>query len=117
KLGTGVTCPIGRVHPAVLAQAAATAASMMPGRFFFGVGTGENLNEHILGQRWPSVGERQDMLEEAVEVMRLPWAGGNHSDRGRPGRAPPRAAAPPPLRAGRRAGDAGDAGPEAGPRT
>jgi coenzyme F420-dependent glucose-6-phosphate dehydrogenase len=83
KLGTGVTCPIGRVHPAVLAQASATAAAMMPGRFFFGVGTGENLNEHILGQRWPSVAERQDMLEEAVEVIRLLWLGGNHSHRGR----------------------------------
>lgn len=48
-LSTGVTCPTIRIHPAIIAQAAATAASMMPGRFFLGVGTGENLNEHILG--------------------------------------------------------------------
>jgi coenzyme F420-dependent glucose-6-phosphate dehydrogenase len=53
RLGTGVTCPIIRIHPAIIAQAAATAAAMMPGRFFLGVGTGENLNEHILGDRWP----------------------------------------------------------------
>jgi len=48
---------------------------MMPGRFFLGVGTGENLNEHVLGDRWPSSGERLEMLEEAVEVMRLLWRG------------------------------------------
>ena len=51
RLGTGVTCPTTRYHPAIVAQAAATAAAMMPGRFFLGVGTGENLNEHILGVR------------------------------------------------------------------
>src|SRR5207253_5644144 len=51
RLGTGVTCPIMRIHPAIVAQAAATAAAIMPGRFFLGVGSGENLNEHILGQR------------------------------------------------------------------
>ena len=49
RVGTGVTCPIRRIHPAVVAQAAATAAAMMPGRFFLGVGAGENLNEHITG--------------------------------------------------------------------
>src|SRR5512134_3165901 len=70
-LGTGVTCPILRIHPAVIAQAAATAAMMMPGRFFLGVGTGENLNEHILGTHWPPIQVRQEMLEEAVVVMRL----------------------------------------------
>jgi coenzyme F420-dependent glucose-6-phosphate dehydrogenase len=75
RLGTGVTCPMIRIHPAVVAQAAATAAAMMPGRFFLGVGTGENLNEHILGDRWPSAGERRAMLEEAVEVMRTLWKG------------------------------------------
>src|SRR3954470_23956431 len=53
RLGTGVTCPTIRIHPAIIAQAAATAASLMPERFFLGVGTGENLNEHILGDRWP----------------------------------------------------------------
>jgi coenzyme F420-dependent glucose-6-phosphate dehydrogenase len=50
KIGTGVTCPTFRIHPAIVAQAAATAAAMLPGRFFLGVGTGENLNEHILGE-------------------------------------------------------------------
>jgi coenzyme F420-dependent glucose-6-phosphate dehydrogenase len=75
RLGTGVTCPTIRMHPALVAQAAATAADMLPGRFFLGVGTGENLNEHILGDRWPSASERLEMLEEAVEVMRLLWRG------------------------------------------
>ena len=78
-VGTAVTCPTTRVHPAVIAQAAATAAVMMPGRFFLGVGTGEALNEHILGDRWPSSGVRREMLEEAVEVMRLLWRGGPQS--------------------------------------
>src|SRR3712207_8347243 len=54
RLGTGVTCPTVRIHPAIIAQAAATSAAMMPGRFFLGVGSGENLNEHILGEGWPS---------------------------------------------------------------
>ncbi len=80
RLGTGVTCPIIRIHPAITAQAAATVAAMMPGRFFLGVGTGENLNEHILGDRWPSATIRRQMLEEAIEVMRKLWQGGftNH---------------------------------------
>ena len=78
-VGTAVTCPTTRIHPAVIAQAAATAAVMMPGRFFLGVGTGEALNEHILGDRWPSSGVRREMLEEAVEVMRLLWKGGSQS--------------------------------------
>ena len=78
-VGTAVTCPTTRIHPAVIAQAAATAAVMMPGRFFLGVGTGEALNEHILGDRWPSSGVRREMLEEAVEVMRLLWRGGSQS--------------------------------------
>ena len=75
RLGTGVTCPTIRTHPAIVAQAAATSAAMMPGRFFLGVGTGENLNEHILGDRWPSAHERLDMLEEAVALMRALWEG------------------------------------------
>jgi len=75
RLGTGVTCPTIRIHPAIVGQAAATAAALMPGRFFLGVGTGENLNEHILGDRWPSASERLDMLEEAVELMRELWKG------------------------------------------
>jgi G6PDH family F420-dependent oxidoreductase len=82
-LGTGVTCPMIRMHPAIVAHAAATAASMLPGRFFLGVGTGENLNEHVLGDRWPSTLIRREMLEEAVEVMRLLWDGELTSHRGR----------------------------------
>src|SRR5687767_13274071 len=81
-LGTGVTCPTMRIHPAIIAQAAATAATLMPGRFFLGVGSGEALNEHILGDRWPPADIRQDMLEEAVEVMRLLWRGGELSHYG-----------------------------------
>jgi coenzyme F420-dependent glucose-6-phosphate dehydrogenase len=76
RLGTGVTCPTIRIHPAIIAQAAATAAEMMPGRFFLGVGSGENLNEHILADRWPPVDMRLDMLEEAIDVIRLLWQGG-----------------------------------------
>jgi coenzyme F420-dependent glucose-6-phosphate dehydrogenase len=83
RLGTGVTCPTMRIHPAIIAQAAATSAAMMPGRFFLGVGTGENLNEHILGAKWPAPDERLEMLEEAVEVIRLLWQGGYQTHRGR----------------------------------
>ena len=75
RVGTGVTCPTMRIHPAIVAQAAATAAAMLPGRFFLGVGTGENLNEHVLGARWPSAGERLDMLREAIAIMRELWRG------------------------------------------
>jgi coenzyme F420-dependent glucose-6-phosphate dehydrogenase len=78
-LGTGVTCPMIRIHPAIIAQAAATAACLMPGRFFLGVGSGENLNEHILGDKWPPSDVRQEMLEESIEVMRLLWQGGSQS--------------------------------------
>ncbi len=83
RLGTGVTCPTIRIHPAIIAQAAATAGAMMPGRFFLGVGSGENLNEHILGDAWPEADVRQEMLAEAVEVIRLLWQGGMQSHRGR----------------------------------
>ena len=82
RLGTGVTCPLIRIHPAIIAQAAATAAAMMPGRFFLGVGTGENLNEHILGDRWPPHDVRGEMLKEAIEVIRLLWQGGQQSYHG-----------------------------------
>jgi coenzyme F420-dependent glucose-6-phosphate dehydrogenase len=75
RIGTGVTCPLIRTHPAIIAQAAATAACLLPGRFFLGVGTGENLNEHVLGDRWPSAEERREMLEEAVRLMRELWKG------------------------------------------
>jgi G6PDH family F420-dependent oxidoreductase len=83
RLGTGVTCPTVRVHPAIVAHAAATAADMMPGRFFLGVGSGENLNEHVHGGRWPAADERLEMLEEAVGVIRLLWEGGERTRRGR----------------------------------
>ncbi len=76
-LGTGVTCPTMRIHPAIVAQAAATAAAMMPGRFFLGVGTGENLNEHIIGAGWPSYQIRAAMLDEAITVIRRLWTGEN----------------------------------------
>jgi G6PDH family F420-dependent oxidoreductase len=79
RVGTGVTCPTVRLHPAIVAQAAATAATMCRGGFYLGVGSGENLNEHILGDRWPSTDERLAMLEEAVEVIRLLWEGGTRS--------------------------------------
>jgi G6PDH family F420-dependent oxidoreductase len=75
ELGTGVTCPTVRIHPAIIAQAAATAGAMMDGRFFLGVGTGENLNEHILGDRWPDWDVRARMLTEAVDVIRTLWRG------------------------------------------
>ena len=83
RVGTGVTCPTMRVHPAIVAQAAATAATMLPGRFFLGVGSGENLHEHILGEHWPETSVRQQRLEEAVEVIRLLWKGGLQSHHGR----------------------------------
>jgi coenzyme F420-dependent glucose-6-phosphate dehydrogenase len=83
ELMTGVTCPTTRIHPAIVAQAAATAASLLPGRFSFGVGTGENLNEHIVGDRWPGVAERQDRLGEAIEVIRKLWKGELTSHRGK----------------------------------
>jgi len=82
RVGTGVTCPTIRIHPAVVAQAAATTAIMLRGRFFFGVGSGENLNEHILGDRWPLTDVRLEMLEEAVAVLRLLWQGGVHTHYG-----------------------------------
>ena len=78
-----MTCPTIRVHPAIVAQAAATCATLMPGRFFLGVGTGENLNEHVTGARWPSPDERLEMLEESIEVMRLLWQGGVQTHRGK----------------------------------
>jgi coenzyme F420-dependent glucose-6-phosphate dehydrogenase len=83
RIGTGVTCPLIRIHPAIVAHAAATCAVLMPGRFFLGVGTGENLNEHVLGDRWPAPDERLDLLEEAVEVIGLLWQGGEQTHRGR----------------------------------
>ena len=82
RVGTGVTCPTIRIHPAIVAQAAATCAAMLPGRFFLGVGTGENLNEHVLGDRWPPTFVRREMLREAVELMRELWRGELTTHRG-----------------------------------
>jgi len=80
---TAVTCPTIRTHPAIIAQAAATSAVMLEGRFNLGVGTGEALNEHVLGTHWPEADVRLEMLEEAVEVIRTLWEGGQRSHRGR----------------------------------
>ena len=82
RVGTGVTCPTIRIHPAIVAQAAATCGAMLNGRFFFGVGTGENLNEHVTGARWPAPDERLELLEEAIDVIRLLWQGGEQTHRG-----------------------------------
>lgn len=78
-LGTGVTCPIMRIHPVIIAHAAATAASMMEGRFILGLGTGENLNEHVIADGWPMIDVRRDMLAEAIEIIKLLWQGGTKS--------------------------------------
>jgi G6PDH family F420-dependent oxidoreductase len=83
RLGTAVTCPLIRVHPAIVAHAAATAQILMEGRFFLGVGTGENLNEHVLGDRWPRPDERLEMLEEAIEIIRRLHGGDYETYRGK----------------------------------
>jgi G6PDH family F420-dependent oxidoreductase len=75
KVTTGVTCPILRIHPVIIAQAAATSSLLLDGRFVLGVGTGEALNEHILGDRWPPIATRLQMLEESVAIMRMLWQG------------------------------------------
>src|SRR3954449_11926963 len=72
---TAVTCPTLRIHPAVIAQAAATSAVLTGGRFRLGVGTGEALNESIFGDAWPSFDVRREMLAEAIDVMRQLWTG------------------------------------------
>ncbi|MCU1444230.1 MAG: class F420-dependent oxidoreductase [Cryobacterium sp.] len=69
-LATYVTCPSFRYHPAVVAQKAATLQILSEGRFTLGLGTGENLNEHVIGEGWPSIDLRQDLLEEAVHIIR-----------------------------------------------
>ncbi|MCD4534550.1 TIGR03557 family F420-dependent LLM class oxidoreductase [Nocardioides sp. cx-169] len=79
---TAVTCPTVRLHPAVIAQAAATASVMLNGRFVLGVGTGEALNEHVLGDAWPSYDVRMEMLEEAVALIRRLWEGDFVTTRG-----------------------------------
>lgn len=119
-VGTGVTCPTIRTHPAIIAQAAATSAVMLQGRFFLGLGTGENLNEHIVGARWPAVDVRQAMLEEAVAVIRQLWRGGYQDHHGqfftvenariytRPDSAPPIVLAASGTRSAELAGRLGD---------
>lgn len=120
-VGTGVTCPTMRIHPAIVAHAAATTATMFEGRFFLGVGTGENLNEHVLGDRWPPPDVRRAMLEEALEVIRELWEGELTTHRGRhftvenarlytvPGETPAVAVAAGGPEAGELAGRLGDA--------
>jgi coenzyme F420-dependent glucose-6-phosphate dehydrogenase len=121
RLGTGVTCPTIRIHPAIIAQAAATAQVMLEGRFFLGVGTGEELNEHVTGARWPGPQERLELLEEAIEVLRLLWQGGYQSHYGKhytveqariytlPDKPPPIAVAAAQPKAAQLAGRLGDA--------
>ncbi len=75
ELATYVTCPIIRYHPAVVAQKAATLQLLSEGRFLLGLGSGENLNEHITGEGWPPVAQRQDMLVEAATVIRELFSG------------------------------------------
>ncbi len=81
-VAVGVTCPIMRIHPAVLAQAAATTAQLLDGRFTWGVGSGEALNEHITGRRWPIAADRIEMLEEAIDIIRRLWRGEEVTVRG-----------------------------------
>jgi G6PDH family F420-dependent oxidoreductase len=79
ELATGVTCPFIRYHPAVIAQAAATTQLLADGRFTLGVGSGERLNEHVVGQGWPAVHIRHQMFRESLEIIRLLWQGGYQS--------------------------------------
>jgi G6PDH family F420-dependent oxidoreductase len=121
ELATGVTCPTVRYHPAVIAQAAATLALVSDGRFTLGVGSGERLNEHVVGRGFPGVHERQAMLREALEIIRLLWRGGYQNYDGRylrledarvfdlPERLPPIAVAAGGPTAARMAAELGDA--------
>lgn len=80
---TAVTCPTIRMHPVITAQAAATSTLLTQGKFALGAGSGEVLNEHVTGAAWPSAGERLEMLEEAVRVIRELFGGGQVSHAGR----------------------------------
>ncbi|HEU4894282.1 MAG TPA: TIGR03557 family F420-dependent LLM class oxidoreductase [Acidimicrobiia bacterium] len=82
EVGVGVSCPTVRIHPAINAQAVATTACLFEGRFTWGVGTGEALNEHVLGDRWPPAPQRLEMLEEALQVIRALWSGESVTHRG-----------------------------------
>jgi coenzyme F420-dependent glucose-6-phosphate dehydrogenase len=119
-IGTAVTCPLIRLHPAIVAQAAATSACLLPGRFFLGVGTGENLNEHVTGAKWPAPDARLEMLKEAVSAMRELWKGEYTTHRGKhytverarlytvPDEPPPVVVAAAQQHAARLAGEIGD---------
>jgi G6PDH family F420-dependent oxidoreductase len=121
ELITGVTCPTMRYHPAVVAQAAATVQLMSGGRFTLGIGAGERLNEHVVARGWPPDDIRQEMLAEAIEIIRRLWQGGFQSYRGRhlsledarlytlPDQPPPIAVAAGGPHAARLAGELGDA--------
>jgi alkanesulfonate monooxygenase SsuD/methylene tetrahydromethanopterin reductase-like flavin-dependent oxidoreductase (luciferase family) len=74
-ISTGLTCPIMRYYPAIIAQAAATVGVMSEGRFTLAIGAGERLNEHVVGQEWPPVHRRHAMLREAAQIIRLLWQG------------------------------------------
>ncbi|OUZ12712.1 LLM class F420-dependent oxidoreductase [Aeromicrobium sp. PE09-221] len=80
-LGT-VSAPGQRYHPAIIAQAAATLAEMFPGRFWMALGSGQNMNEHITGDKWPTKDLRQERLEECVEIIRRLHAGEEVTHRG-----------------------------------
>jgi G6PDH family F420-dependent oxidoreductase len=80
---TAVTCPLRRIHPAIVAQAAATSSLLTGGRFSLGLGTGEALNEHVVGEPWPCADERLEMLEEAVHLIRELLSGRMVNARGR----------------------------------
>ena len=82
-LVTLVTCPYMRYHPAIIAQGAATVQDISGGRFTLGLGAGENLSEHIVGDRWPAVEVRHEMLREAIEIIRALWSGEWTTYRGR----------------------------------
>ncbi|MCZ2830733.1 TIGR03557 family F420-dependent LLM class oxidoreductase [Modestobacter sp. VKM Ac-2986] len=82
-LATGVTAPIIRYHPAVIAQAAATTQILSDNRFTLGIGSGERLNEHVVGAAWPAVRIRHHMLREALEIINLLWQGGYQSYEGK----------------------------------
>lgn len=82
RIGT-ICCPFQRYHPAIVAQAGATLAQMFPDRFWLALGTGQDLNEHITGDKWPEKAERQDRLEEAAKVIRALWAGETVTHRGK----------------------------------
>jgi G6PDH family F420-dependent oxidoreductase len=83
EVGVGVSCPILRIHPVIYAQATATTACLLEGRFIWGVGTGEALNEHITGRRWPPADLRLEMLGEAIDLIRDLWSGESVTHRGK----------------------------------